>query len=111
MYRCIITITAIMISLLLPGCRLFIPYQPDVQQGNEINQTMTSQLKLGMTPTQVQQVMQGQAVLVDTFSPQQMIYVYTFRPGKGQTSEKKLVLTFANNKLVHIDNAPVSQHK
>lgn len=95
-------IIIISLACLLSACSLFTPYKPDIQQGNVITKDMVSQLHLGMTQEQTSNIMGGQPVLRDAFAGGLESYVYTMKPGKGKLSEKKLILTFKNNKLVNI---------
>lgn len=95
-------ISVILIPCLLSACSLFTPYKPDIQQGNVITQDMVSNVHPGMSPAEVQKVMGGQPILLDAFAKDTYSYVYTFKPGKGKLTEKKLVLTFKNNKLVNV---------
>ncbi|MEM9243702.1 MAG: outer membrane protein assembly factor BamE [Pseudomonadota bacterium] len=105
-----IILLTLLTPLLLGACQNLKPYQPDTQQGNVIEQAMLSKLKVGMTKAQVIKAMEGEAVLESNFTPNQMVYVYTFRPGKGKTTEKKLVLTFENDKLTSIAHKPDVTH-
>ena len=95
-------LTVILATSLLSACSLLTPYKPDIQQGNVITTGMASQLHLGMTQLDVQKVMGGRPVLRDVLAENTYSYVYTFKPGKGKLSEKKLTLTFKNNKLTNI---------
>ena len=103
----IISIGALLLILMLAGCAIFKPYQPDVQQGNVIMPEMIQQLHVGMSPAQVEQVMEGPPILVTLFSSRTLYYVYTFRPGKGKTTTNQLRLTFVNGKLARIQRLNV----
>lgn len=91
---CLITVSA---------CHGLKPYQPDVQQGNVINQTTVQQLRVGMSKEQVEQVL-GLPVLVDTFDDNHWAYAYTFQHRGGKISMKHLNLYFQNNRLVTIQD-------
>ena len=96
-------IPILMMLLALTGCAFFKPYQPDIQQGNVITPQMVQQLQVGMSPTEVEEVMGGPPVLVNVFSSQRKLYVYTLRRGKGKTKKSQLLLTFDHNKLIKIN--------
>jgi len=84
--------------LLLVGCAV---YRPDIQQGNIYTPRMINRLHRGMTPFEVKHIM-GNPVLENTFADQRMNYVYTFKPGKGKMTQKRVTLTFKRNRLVAI---------
>ncbi len=102
------TIPVLMLLLTLTGCMIFKPYQPDVQQGNIITTQMIQKLKIGMSPAEVEKVMEGAPVLINIFSRQRMLYVYTYHVGKGKTTKSQVVLTFNNGKLVKIERVKKS---
>ena len=79
-------------------------YHPDIQQGNVWDQKTEQQLKSGMSKQQVKTIL-GDSILTDPFDNNQLIYVYTNYPTKGDYSERKLILTFKNDKLIHIDQS------
>jgi outer membrane protein assembly factor BamE len=82
-------------------------YRIDVDQGNIITQEMVNKLEPGMTRGQVRFVM-GSPLLVDTFHDNRWDYVHTLRDSKGKSTEKRLTVTFKDDKLVAIagDFAP-----
>ncbi|MCP4476155.1 MAG: outer membrane protein assembly factor BamE [Gammaproteobacteria bacterium] len=102
------TIPILMLLLILAGCAIFKPYQPDIQQGNIITAKMIQKLKTGMSPAEVDKAMEGAPVLVNIFSQRRMLYVYTYHVGKGKTTKSQVVLTFNNGKLVKIERVKKS---
>jgi outer membrane protein assembly factor BamE len=94
-------ISVIALSLLLTGCIHM--YRFNIQQGNVITPDMLAQLKTGMTEQQVQYLM-GTPVLTDPLNPNRWDYVYTYKPGNGTMSEKRVTLYFANGALQSIQN-------
>lgn len=94
---------AVSLSLLLAGCGFIHPYRPDIQQGNILNQQQVKKLHVGMTKYQVQNLL-GDPVINDTFDHNQLLYAYTNEPNRGKMVQKKLILTFKNNRLVKIDS-------
>jgi len=77
-----------MLCLLLSGCFL-VPHKIDVQQGNYIDQTMLSRLKVGMNKSQVRYVL-GTPLITDPFHPERWDYTYLHQP-KGKLAEHKRV--------------------
>jgi outer membrane protein assembly factor BamE (lipoprotein component of BamABCDE complex) len=92
--------------LLLTGCAIITPYQPDVHQGNVMTPKMVQQLALGQSPAKVEQIMGGAPVLQKVFASDQTVYLYTFRPGKGHMTKQQLILTFKQGKLMQIEYTP-----
>ena len=84
--------------LALTGCIRKI----SIEQGNIINPEMTSQLHTGMSIEEVKNVM-GSPMLLNTFNDNRIDYVYTFKPGNGTMTEKKMTLTFENGVLRSIN--------
>ena len=90
-------------SLSLSGCSIFHVYQIDTQQGNLISQKMANQLKPGMSEAQVVAIL-GHPLLVNTFDPNVLNYVYTFQPG-GQdiTVRKHLNIYFKHDRMTRME--------
>jgi outer membrane protein assembly factor BamE len=95
-------VLAIFLTLTLTGCGLLTPYKPNLQQGNVVTDAMVAKLHPGMTPDEVQAVMEGAPVLESVYDDHTTSYVYTYEPSKGKLTEKKLLLTFKDNKLENI---------
>lgn len=95
----------VVLSLLLSACswsNFPFLYKPNVQQGNVIEQDNVSQLKVGMNKDAVMYYM-GNPILVNVLSPSRELYVYTYKPGKKDMTEQKVILTFENDKLIKIE--------
>jgi outer membrane protein assembly factor BamE len=92
----------IIVGLLLSGCSVIHPYRPSIQQGNVINMSKIRRLKLGMSQNQVVKLL-GNPILTNTFDNNRLAYVYTLSPNNGPTINKRLFLTFKNNRLVNIE--------
>lgn len=103
MRKMIIALFLVSCLLSITGCKLFRVYQPDVQQGNVLNQTMLNQIRLGMTQDQVNAIL-GSPILDDTFNTNHWAYVYTYQHSGGKIWHKQLDLYFQNNRLVKIEN-------
>ncbi|MDG2018364.1 MAG: outer membrane protein assembly factor BamE [Porticoccaceae bacterium] len=100
------SILALLFVFLLSGCSwVQFPsiHKTTIQQGNIVSQEMVTQLKIGMTKTQVQYIL-GTPLIVDTFNPSRWDYYYTRVDSNSQRTEKQLSLTFdKNNALLSID--------
>ena len=78
------------------------PYRIEVQQGNFVSQEMLSQLKPGMSKEQVRLTM-GTPLLADAFHADRWDYIYTREAPNGKRESRKLVVFFADNKLLRVD--------
>jgi outer membrane protein assembly factor BamE len=98
-----ITLT-LLAPFMLAGCI----HKADIEQGNLINSQTAARLHTGMSQAEVKQIM-GEPILMHTFSPNQLDYVYTLRQGHGQMREKYITLSFNHNRLIHIGGNMYSQ--
>jgi outer membrane protein assembly factor BamE len=95
-------IITILVCFGLIGCTdFFKPYCPPVQQGNVITDSVVHQIKPGMTKFQVADKL-GEPVLINPFEQNMWTYVYTFQPSKGPRQEKRLLISFQNEKVCNI---------
>ncbi len=97
-----IAIITLCCSLLitLASCTKIVPYyKPDIQQGNMITQTDVNKLKKGMDQKQVIAIL-GTPVVENAFFTNQLIYVNTNLPNRGQYTEKRLILNFRHDRLI-----------
>lgn len=76
-------------------------HKMDIEQGNVITPDMVSQLHTGMSEARVKDIM-GPPMLVNTFTPNRVDYVYTYKPGYGARQEKSVALWFKNGRLINI---------
>lgn len=76
-------------------------YRQNIQQGNVINGSMLSQVKLGMSKREVRYLL-GTPLVVDLFNPNRWDYVYEFIRHGGKVKEKRVTLLFHDDRLVHI---------
>jgi outer membrane protein assembly factor BamE len=77
-------------------------YRFNIQQGNVITPDMLAQVKPGMSGDQVRYIM-GTPVLNSTFNPNRWDYVYTYKPGGGKQTEKRVTMYFVNGFLQRIE--------
>jgi outer membrane protein assembly factor BamE len=94
-------------AALLAGCGVpripgLTPYKMDIQQGNFVSQEMVSQLKAGMSKEQVRFVL-GTPLVTDIFHSDRWDYVYWREAPDGKREQRKLVVFFADGKLVRLD--------
>jgi outer membrane protein assembly factor BamE len=87
----------LMIIFTLTGCIRKIA----IEQGNIMTPEMINQVHVGMNEAEVKQIM-GSPVLMNTFRDNRVDYVYTFKPGRGTTTEKYFTLIFQNGRLISI---------
>jgi len=79
-----------------------ITYRIPIQQGNVVDQDRVNQLQPGMAKRQVRHIM-GTPMLVDPFHQDRWDYLYTFRPSRGDSEERRVALYFENDQLVRIE--------
>lgn len=83
------------------------PYRIDVRQGNFVSQSMVAQLKPGQSRDQVRFIL-GSPLIVDVFHADRWDYVYRFKPGSGETQERRLTVFFEDNKLSRVSGDVVA---
>ena len=94
-------IAILILGTLLTSCSLFHVHKMDIEQGNIINPEITSQLHKGMSEAEVKAIM-GNPVLVNTFSPDEVDYIYTMQKGYKNREEQRVNLTFHHGALATI---------
>jgi len=80
---------------------MFRPHRVTVQQGKILTQKMIKAIIPGMTRDQIVYIL-GTPDIVDPFSPNTMIYVYTNQVGYLPRSTRKLILTLSDGKLIKL---------
>ena len=87
----------------LAGCSTLekLVYKIDVPQGNYVEDSQVKSLRVAMTKEQVTYVL-GTPMLVDSFDRDSWNYLYSYRTGRGVVTNKQLILTFDNDKLVNV---------
>jgi outer membrane protein assembly factor BamE len=94
-------------AALLAGC--ISVYRMDVGQGNIVTPEMVSQLKLGMTRSQVRFVL-GTPLVSDSFHPDRWDYFYSLHKGtEAAPSTKRLTVTFKGDALASIEGDLAAQ--
>lgn len=92
-------ILPLLFTLPLTACSLV--YKVDIPQGNYIEAKQVEQLRQGMSQEQVRFLL-GNPMNLDSFNHDRWVYLYYFKPGRGDVEQKQLVLDFSNNALVSI---------
>src|SRR3990167_10554956 len=95
-------ISLLLMGLLLSGCSLFRTHKMDIDQGNIITEANVKRLHKGMSQDQVESIM-GSPVLRDIFSEDRTTYLYTFQPGYGPFTEKRVICHFKSDRLIAIE--------
>ncbi len=97
------------LALLVPlgGC----VYRMNIQQGNFLEKRVVTQLKVGMTRSQVRYLL-GTPMVPSTFDIDRWDYLYYLKKGRLHRPQKYLLTVyFANDKVSRIDNhgqAPIN---
>ena len=98
-YTKILSILIIITSL--NGCIVFQGYSPPFSQGNLITPEQVSELHIGMSASQVLDIM-GSPMLIDTFSDNRLDYVYTFQKSGKTVTHKRLIVSITNGRVSNI---------
>ncbi len=88
------------------GCSPYTPsiYKIKVRQGNHIDASQLSALRIGMSKREVQTVL-GTPLVEDPFHPDRWDYYYSYKPGTydaGEPERKRLTLYFRGDTLASI---------
>lgn len=94
-------ISLVLIGCILSGCAVIRPHKKNIEQGNVITPEQVSELHKGMTESQVIEVM-GNPLLTNVFSTNRLDYVYTYQPGYGDRTEKRITCIFSHGRLKEI---------
>lgn len=83
-----------LMSLTLSGCFLR-THKADVIQGNVITESQVKSLHTGMSLQQVKNLM-GSPVLINVFTPNREVYLYTYQEGYGAIKKKSVEITLSH---------------
>jgi len=96
----IILVLLIGFTLSLSAC--IRPYQPDIQQGNIINNSDLREIRYGMTKAEVLFIL-GTPMVIDPFNEQRWDYFYSKRnQRKSQTAQRLITIVFDGDTLVNL---------
>ena len=88
------------LGLFLSGC--IKPYQPDIQQGNIINNSDLSEIRYGMSKQEVLFIL-GTPMVIDPFNESRWDYFYSKTDQRKKETEKRLVTAiFDGDSLVEL---------
>jgi outer membrane protein assembly factor BamE len=95
------SIVLIACSLALSAC--IKPYQPNVQQGNIINNSNLSEIRYGMSKQEVLFIL-GTPMVIDPFNEQRWDYFYSNRnQHKNETAQRLITAIFDGDKLIDLN--------
>lgn len=97
------------ISASLSSCSYFHVHKMDIEQGNIISVEMVNRVHTGMTKAEVSDIL-GEPILANVFDPNRLDYVYTYRPGNGQPTEKYVTFILTNDRVSEIKGNLYSQY-
>jgi outer membrane protein assembly factor BamE len=92
----------------LPSWRSFGVYKIDINQGNYLSQDMVDKLKVGMTPTQVKQLL-GTPLVNSPFRPDRWDYVYEYTRQGRVVEHRNFTLYFADGKVTRWEGDEMPQ--
>lgn len=110
------TLMPLMFASLLAGCSsmeapditsMLSPYRIDVRQGNYLTQDMVAKLRPGQSRDQVRFIL-GSPLIEDAFHGDRWDYVYRFKPGSGEITERHFAVYFVDNKLARVSGDVVA---
>jgi len=85
--------------LLISACAT---YKPVIQQGNALEQTTVSRVKVGMSKSQVIRTL-GSPLMQDDFRANRWDYLYYSTERGVKSAQKNLILTFSNGVVSKIN--------
>ena len=96
---------ATLLALAICGCsvnELPFVYKVEVQQGNLLTQEDLDKLEIGMSKRHITYLI-GSPNIIDPFHQDRWEYIFTLKPGRGETKSNKITLFFdEENKLTEI---------
>lgn len=105
-------LAALLSMTVLAGCQslqssdnflgVITPYRVEVVQGNVITQEQAAQVKPGMSPAQVRDVL-GTPLLMDLFHAERWDYAFTINRQGAAAQLRRVVARFEAEKLVRLD--------
>lgn len=102
MQKLIKTVTLSVALTMVGGCSYLGVYKRDLPQGNLVTQDMVAQLQPGMSRVEVKQIM-GSPLLEAPFNADQWDYVFRLDEAYGGVDQRRVTLTFANDRLTKLD--------
>ncbi|MEO8537272.1 MAG: outer membrane protein assembly factor BamE [Betaproteobacteria bacterium] len=90
----------------LPTWRSFGVYKIDINQGNYLSQDMVDKLKVGMSPTQVRQLI-GTPLVTSAFRPDRWDYVYEYSRQGRIVEHRNFTVHFKDDKVERWEGDPM----
>lgn len=90
---------SLVVLMLSAGCSI---HQPDIQQGNSLDEKNISQLREGMKRSEVRYLM-GTPMITDPFHENRWDYIYTYQTAGEDRKMGRVTLWFDNDKVARID--------
>jgi len=102
--------------VLLAGCGvgggdgklLSFVYRPDIQQGNVVEQAMLNRHSVGMSKSEVLDVM-GTPLLIDPFHSNRWYYIYSLQGEGEDRRQRQVMLSFRGDRLSLVQGDVVAQ--
>lgn len=101
------SLKALKLSLVIATCATLLgacikPYQPDIQQGNIINNSDLREIRYGMSKQEVLFIL-GTPMVIDPFNTERWDYFYSRRNQQRKHTEQRLItVIFDGDKLVEL---------
>lgn len=96
--------TVILFSVSLVSCTSYDFSKKYVQQGNILSKKSIDRLKIGMSKNDVA-ILMGTSLMSPLFNNDRWDYAYTWRKTNHPALVRHLVLTFKQDRLVHIERS------
>ncbi len=88
------------ITILISGC--ITPFQPDIQQGNIINNNDLREIEYGMTKQEVLFIL-GTPMVIDPFNEDRWDYFYSnMNPRSNETTSRQITIFFDGDNLIDL---------
>lgn len=91
----------LIVVLVVSGCQWFANHHIHHQQGNVILDDRVAQLRKGMSPRQVAEIM-GSPVYDNTFDTNRWVYVHTVKNGNHPLEKRKVIVVFREGAVSQI---------
>ena len=102
MFRQLKFVACLLTSVALAGCHLI--YKQPITQGNLITPEQATRIQPGMTVASVVNAL-GQPIMNNLYPEDRLVYVYSFKPGYGDLQTKKLLISFRNKRVFHVERS------
>lgn len=94
-------LAVLLLVLSLSGCQWIANHKIHHQQGNVIKDDRVAQLRKGMSPREVAEIM-GSPVYDNTFDTNRWVYVHTEKNGNRPMMKRNVVVVFRDGNLSQV---------